>query len=317
MHSSSTRYDSTFSSVGVLLASLLVFASGCTDVPATEDLGVTTTAILGESGDNADESDLGRLRGAGVGLIEGLPGIALKCDAEPTTTTEMICGQELPASERYEWSECKLGMNGQRKGKGGGGPVTAGSIEVLHGVADTLDDCDATTQLNFTDTTNLDVERVMPNGRHMVLSGSVVGTSAHSVTATAFTKHVELTVRRDLSNSDGTALAQVEISGTASVAFSIDADGTRRVIDGNLTAGLADDETQSITLKGVTRLDTDRCGWPVAGTLTRVESDGTTHELVFSSTCGIATLDGESVDLSQQRGNGGNHGKKGNGDCSR
>ncbi|HMA93908.1 MAG TPA: hypothetical protein VKP30_14555 [Polyangiaceae bacterium] len=40
----------------------------------------------------------------------------------------------------------------------------------------------------------------------------------------------------------------------------------------------------------------------MAGTLTRVEADGTSHELVFSASCGAAPLDGASIDLNAQRG---------------
>ena len=191
--------------------------------------------------------------------------------------------------------------------------MSSGSIDVRHEVTGATDSCDASTELRFADTTDLDIERVTPMGRHMTLTGKVTATSTHSVNATAFTKQVEIAAQRTMSDGDGVTLRQVRVSGSANVAFSVDAAGTKRVIDGKLTADFGDGAAQTITLEGVTRLDPNLCRWPVAGTSTRVEADGTSHELVFSSSCGTATLDGVAVDLNAQRGGG--HGKSGKGNC--
>jgi hypothetical protein len=315
MNSESSRSFSRFTLVGLTAAAVLALAAGCTTEPnSSEDPGVAAMAIVGESTDNADEPELGRMRGTALGLVDGLPGIALKCDATPTVTNVTVCGTEQAASESYAWTDCRMGMGGQGKGKGGGGPVSSGGIEVRHEVAGAVEGCDASTVLEFTDVTDLDIGRVTPNGRHMTLTGKVTATSARSVNANVFTKQVEISARRAMVDSDGATLHQVQLSGTASVAFSVDTEGTKRVVDGKLTADLGDGATQAITLAGVTRLDPNLCRWPVAGTLTRVEADGTSHELVFSSSCGTATLDGESIDLNAQRGKA-SHGKQGKGNC--
>lgn len=315
MNSESCRSFSRFMRVGLAVAAVLALASGCATEPnSNEDPGVAAMAIVGESTDNADEPELGRMRGTALGLVDGLPGIALKCDATPTVTNATVCGTERPASESYAWTDCRMGMGGQGKGKGSGGPISSGSIEVRHEVAGAAEGCDASTALEFTDVTDLDIERVTPNGRHMTLTGKVTATSAHSKNATAFTKQVEISARRAMVDSDGATLHQVQLAGTASVAFSVDAEGTKRVVDGKLTADLGDGATQAITLAGVTRLDPNLCRWPVAGTLTRVEADGTSHELVFSASCGAATLDGASIDLNAQRGKP-SHDKQGKGNC--
>lgn len=308
---------SRFTLVGLPAAAILAFASGCgTEPSSSEDPGVTAMAMVGESTDNADEPELGRMRGTALGLVDGLPGIALKCDATPTVTKATVCGTEQAASESYAWTDCRMGMGGQGKGKGSDGPVSSGGIEVRHEVAGVAEGCDASTPLESTDVTDLDIQRVTPNGRTMTLTGNVTATSSHSVNATALTKQVEITVRRAMLDSDGETLHQVQLFGTASVAFSVDAEGTKRVIDGELTADLGDGATQAITLAGVTRLDPNLCRWPVAGTLTRIGADGTSHELVFSASCGTATLDGESIDLNAQRGKA-SHGKHGKGNCMR
>lgn len=314
MNSESDRIFPRFLLVGL---AAVVWGTGCSAEPlGNEDHTVTAMAIVSESSDNADERELGRMRGAGLGLIDGLPGIALKCDATPTVTTAAVCGVELASTESYAWTDCRMGMAGHGKGKGGGGPVSSGNIEARHSIAGAAEGCDASTALEFTDVTDLDIDRVMPNGRHMTLTGKVTAVSAHSVDATTFTKQVEISAERVMTDSDGAVLREVKLSGSASVAFSITAEGTQRVIDGNMTADFGDDSTQAMTFVGVTRLDPDRCRWPVAGTVTRVESDGTSHELVFSSACGTATLDGASLDLNAQRGNGG-YGKRGQGNCMR
>jgi len=315
MNSDSSRSFSRFTLVGLTAVAVLALATGCASEPnGNEDPGVAAMAIVGESTDNADEPELGRMRGTALGLVDGLPGIALKCDATPTVTNATICGTERAASESYVWTDCKMGMGGQGKSKGSGGPVSSGDIEVRHEVAGTVDGCDASAALEFTDVTDLDIARVTPNGRHMTLTGKVTATSAHSLNATAFTKQVEISARRAMVDSDGATLRQVQLSGTASVAFSVDAEGTKRVVDGKLSADLGDGATQAITLAAVTRLDSNLCRWPVAGTLTRVEADGTSHELVFSASCGTAILDGETIDLNAQRGKG-SHGKHGKGNC--
>lgn len=314
MNSESNRISPRFALVGLMA---LALASGCAAEPlSNEDPAVAAIAIVGESSDNADEPELGRLRGNALGLVDGLPGIALKCDAAPTVTTATICGVERAASEHYAWTDCRMGMGGQGKGKGGGGPVSSGDIEARHDVAGAVEGCDASTTLEFTDVTKLDIERVTPNGRQMTLTGTVTATSAHAMNATEFTKQVEISAERVMRDSDGATLRQVQLSGSASVAFSTDVEGTKRIIDGTVTADFGDGATQAMTLDGVTRLDPNVCRWPVAGTLTRVEADGTSHELVFSSSCGTATLDGASIDLNAQRGKGG-HGKhgKGSGNC--
>jgi uncharacterized protein YndB with AHSA1/START domain len=317
MNSGTLRSFSRFTLIGLSAASILAFASGCATEPnGDEDPGVAAMAIVGESTDNADEPDLGRMRGGALGLVDGLPGIALKCDEAPSVTHATVCGSELAASESYAWTDCRMGMGGQGKGKGSGGPVSSGSIEVRHDVAGAAEGCDASSALEFTDVTDLDIERVTPSGRHMTLTGKVTATSVHSAEGTTFTKQVQISVRRTVADSDGATLREVQLSGTASVAFSVDDEGTKRVVDGELSADLGDGAAQGITLKGVTRLDSNLCRWPVAGTLTRVDADGTPHELVFSDNCGTATLDGESIDLNAQRGKG-MHGKRGKGSCMR
>lgn len=309
MKSLSIQTTYSYCRFGLSTVALAALVAGCTSEPSNEDPGVATIAILGESGDNADESDLGRMRGAGLGLIDGLPGLALKCDAEPEITQASVCGVELPTGENYSWTDCKMSNFGQGKGKGKGGPVSSGNIEIRHDVEGTTADCDGTTALTFSDSTDLAVQRIMPNGRAMTLTGSISATSTHSANATIYTKEVEISALREMSDEDGTLLRHVEIKGTASVAFAVDANGTVRVINGQLTADLGDGDTHEVALVGVTRRDNAQCRWPVAGTLTRVETDGTSHELVFSSTCGQATLDGASIDLNAQRG----HGKHGRG----
>jgi hypothetical protein len=312
MKSESRRIFGGFTKSGIVV---LVLASGCaTEVTSSEDPGVAVAAIVGETSDNADEPDLGRMRGTALGLVDGLPGIALRCDPTPTVVTASVCGTDLAASETYAWTDCRMGLGGQGKGNGMGGPVSSGTVEVRHEVAGTTDGCDASTELQFSDTTDLDIARVTPRGRHMSLIGKVAATSTHGVNATTFTKQVEIAVQRTMSDSDDVTLRQVRLSGSASVAFSVDAAGTKRVIDGKLVADFGDGSTQSITLEGVTRLDPNLCRWPVAGTSTRVEPDGTNHQLVFSSTCGTATLDGVAVDLNAQRGGG--HGKSGKRNCA-
>lgn len=313
MNSLSIGNHKAFYSYGWAAAAVLAFAAGCATAPtSSEDPGVAAIAILGESSDNADEPDLGRMRGNGLGLVDGLPGIALKCDVTPTVATAIICGVEQPANETYSWTDCRMGMAGRGKGKGQGGPVSNGSIQVRHDVSGTTEDCDATTTLEWTDTTDLDIARQTPRGRRMSLNGTVTATSTHNIEAQAFTKQLEIAVQREMIDADGATLREVGITGTASVSFSVGTESTMRVIDGTLTADLGDGSSQSILLAGVTRLDPDRCRWPVAGSLVRVEADETRHELQFSSDCGLATLDGSAVDLNEQRGNGG-HGMQGKG----
>jgi hypothetical protein len=197
------------------------------------------------------------------------------------------------------------------RGKGGSPPTSSGTIENEHNVTGDTESCDETTELSWTDSSVIDITRSMPNGRHLSLVGTVTGTSLHAIEATAYTKQIDIALQRQMTESDGTSKRTVDIKGELSVAFSLDESGALRVFDGTLQTTFDNEIAYDVTLKQVLRRDASICKWPVEGTLTRVDSDGVSHELAFSPTCGVATLDGVTIDLTAQRGQGkhGGHGK--------
>ena len=310
-------------------------SSACSSESGAADPAIVATAMLGEASDSAHDGELGRLAGmvsgsssgAGfgspLGMVDGVPQIALRCDSEPNVDSETICGEELALRSSYSWSDCRMGRGGQGQGRGNGrgGPLSSGSVEVQRALSGFGEDCDSGTTLGFQQTASIDIERRMPSGRSATITGKVASSSEHALGDSEFSETVHVDLSRQMRDADGDPQISVTIGGQLEVAFSVQEAGPQRTFDGTLDYDFGDEGEGKLQLDGVVRLDASACRFPVAGKVTRTLADGSAHQLEYSLPCGAATLDGESIDLGGVlAGQGGRKGagRRGNGqgDCA-
>lgn len=265
---------------------------------------------------------------------EAMAGLSPACDANAVHSRLAACGEDMPGSAQAQWSACSAmpfghgppptqdgnqasmpppphhGGFGGRHGPGG---ASSGQLTVTASVtpADANAACDTSTVITAQRQAQFNVtlgDPNDPNRPRMQLAGSNQETVSRAYGSSNQNVTLTLDMNRTLTNSAGTVLHQGNVNGTVHIQETRTADHTppARVVDGTLSVN-----GDAVVLTGVQSGDPRACHWPTAGSMKRTSSDGVAHTLVFTSTCGSATLDGASVTLPSHFGHGGHHGGHG------
>jgi hypothetical protein len=248
----------------------------------------------------------------GAGMFLGPDDKAFQCDASPDVTATDVCGTAMPATAHYEWTSCAPPAavdGGLPPPPHGGGGASTGTADITttytvspNGV------CDDSTTLSTERVATFSIQRSDPHGRSMKETGKTVATSTHGLNATDYTETINVDTTRARLQTDGTTLDSLHITGAVTVSFTGSGDALVRTFSGSTNAVLSTGDTTIVTLIAVARPSPTVCFWPTSGTVQRTGSDGTTHTLVFNSTCGQATLDGTAFTLRAGGPHGGRHG---------
>jgi hypothetical protein len=246
-----------------------------------------------------------------------------RCDSSPDQSTVSVCGQDLPASVHLEWTDCQAMARregapprGEGEGEGAGagaadggmppageakGPgPSSGVVDIAFSYA-TPNGCDGA--IEESQVVTFDLERTRPSGEVSQAKGTVTSTETRILGEAPEAKSFESDVKHTVTDSAGALLEDVHLVGSGSVAFSGD-DPPSRTENGSYTAEAADGTTSSLSVTDVVFPPMETCPWPVSGTVSRTEADGTVHTLVYGPECGAATLDGAAVQLPARRGGG-------------
>lgn len=262
---------------------------------------------------------------------EAMAGLNPACDANAVHERVVACGDPMPGNAQAQWSNCsarplhhgpppqdgnQLGAtladgdghgHGHRHGMASSGQLT---VSTSMTPADPHATCDASTVITAQRQAQFNVTLGNPNDPNwptMQMAGSnqetvsrVYGSNNQNVTLT-------LDMNRILASSAGAVLRQDSVNGTVHMQETLSADHAppTRVVDGTLSVS-----GDTVILTGVQTADPHSCMWPTAGSVQRTGSDGVAHTLVFSATCGSATLDGAPITLPAHHGHGphGGHG---------
>jgi hypothetical protein len=292
-----------------LLAGVLL-SGGCGTEEVEEPMVAETEALAavheaGRLGEHGGPQGAGPIMGPlpGLGVGEGF-----QCDSTPEVTNLELCGRTLPGTLHLEWTGCTLqpppGM--PPPPDGASAPVSDGTIDVAHTV--TLEsgaECAAEALYRFAHTRAFSTSRTDPRGGSSSVQGTLTTTSVHGLEATQFTATETLDVLRRMQRPDGQA-HEVRLQGTQEVA--VDTVAHTRTVSGSLAVTGPEDRSASLELSGVRHVPPPECRWPVAGSVRRVESDGSSHTLEYGPECGTARLDGQPVQLRGTPGPGG-HGQ--------
>lgn len=184
--------------------------------------------------------------------------------------------------------------------------ATNGTLTITASVTpDANTTCDANTSITAQRQATFTVRMGDVNGPTMVLTGTNSETMSQVGAHTAADGNLTLDLNRTVLDAHGEVLHSTVVSGTVQKT----ADSNQPVSDANAVGhpghhhpmmnhvlnGTLTVNNDTVVLTGVTpRMG---CMWPTAGTVVRTDSVGTHHTLVFSATCGSATLDGAVVTL--------------------
>ncbi len=158
--------------------------------------------------------------------------------------------------------------------------------------------CDAATvvSIEFT-STFANFVYTAPDGERFVLPTlTSVGASTRLLSGRPVALSVTSSGRLERYDAAGNLLTQVAVSGTQGVVLDVNDDSTPLGIDGTLT--LQDLQTaETVTVTGSAVTLQQGCCHPTSGLMLVSSSSGESHDIVFSSDCGQATLDGDMVSL--------------------
>jgi hypothetical protein len=321
----------------VLLAAAL--GAGCGSASSEEETpAAQASEALGAASDSAHSMELERLIAGLDGDLKREQHEAFRCDPEPEVTEVQVCGETVPSRMRFEWTECSrapfqprpeagqaqdgqwtppappVGQEGQGPRRGGGphGPggeaptSSSGTVELVNDVTVTPEGtCGPETRLDSLQSATFSTTHAEPDGRVVTFQGTTTSTGSRLSSETTFTRTGTLDTTREVRDAEGQVVRGLHLSGTLSVTFDGSGEEPVRILSGKFDAALADGTTSVITVEELRR--TRGCRWPIAGTVTQGQADGTEHVLGFGPECGTATLDGEAYEL---RG-GGHHGQEG------
>jgi hypothetical protein len=260
------------------------------------------------------------------------------CDSTPDITYVDICGKSLPATVHLEWTDCaapqRPGGEGRSGGQpprpppgytggtgggsaagtppvagaaeegggcGRGGPLngpSSGTVDVAYTYSAAEDCSGAITQAGAV---TFQISRTAQDGSIATVQGSTSSSAEIIGDAPPRQKQTTADVTRSVTDASGAVVRSVHLTGSMSVEFSSDTPPTR-TINGSYNEELNDGTTGTVTLAGIVRPPRSVCPWPTSGTLTRANSAGETHTLVFGPECGAATLDGNATQLPQRGG---------------
>ncbi len=291
-----------FSLPALTLMSVSLVAFGLTGCGAQgeEDPTIAAVEALGDGTDAAHA--MGRPGMGGLaGSNEPEKHLGMRCDASPEITTENVCGFTIPQSAHFEWTACQ-----PVSAEAAGHPVgsTSGQVDVTNSVVvDPEANCAAGTEATFEHMSTFAIERQTRFGTASI-EGSASSSSTHAFGATSYQRSTTIDVTRQMVDADGAVQRSMHITGSSNVAIDDAAAVPTRTLNGTMNVEFADGRTGTVTLVDVVRVDPTSCRFPLSGTATR-EVGGETHTVVFGPDCGQATMDGELVDLSEQRMGGG------------
>jgi len=222
----------------------------------------------------------------------------LHCDDAPELLTASPCGEELVTEAHFAWSGCEVDHPGERPDV-----VSDGSFDLVRELPEGLS-CDPGELVEVATEADFAVELDLSNGRSAAMSGSILAVSERTIGSQGYTRSATLAVDRAI-YEDGDLLRKIAIAGQLNVAIAAAEGGPTRTVDGSLTITPDDSESVGeVTLVGVVHEPLSECAWPIAGELLRARPGGETHHLVFGPGCGEATIDGESVDLTEAQAGG-------------
>ncbi|HEX8438861.1 hypothetical protein [Archangium sp.] len=326
---------------GKLLGTVLLAAAlgtGCGGASSEEETpAVEASEALGAASDSAHSVELERLIAGLDGDLKREQHEAFRCDPEPEVTEVQVCGETVPSRMRFEWTECTRapfhrppegpGQDGQwtpparpvgQEGQGprrGGGPhapgegaptSSSGTVELVNDVTVVPEGtCGPETRLDSLQSATFSSTHTGPDGRVVTFQGTTTSQGNRLVSETIFTRTGTLDTTRQVKDAEGNVVRGLHLSGSLSVTFDGSGEAPVRILSGKFDAALADGTTSVITVEELRR--TRGCRWPIAGTVTQSQADGTEHVLGFGPECGTATLDGAAYEL---RG-GGHHGRGG------
>lgn len=248
--------------------------------------------------------------GMGLGMIEGVPEVALRCDESPEIEYQTVCGQEIPRVTTYEWSECHAGLRKSRQGRDMNGAGSSGSVVVTSVVSGTTDTCDATSSVQIDESIRVAVSRVTPRGLTIAHTGVLESTSRHPLGASEYVKEVKVDLHRELTNDSAQSRVSGDIRGEATVAYTAAGGGVQRTLDGALRYDFGDAGSGTLELESVIRVDSSVCWYPVGGKVTRTDTQNNVTEIAYSGACGQATVNGATIGLGDVEGYGGRgHGR--------
>lgn len=211
---------------------------------------------------------------------EGNKPPAMYCDATPDYTYVNLCGTQVASSASVAWSGCAAGPDGNVQ--------TSGTLDMTLDVQAT---CGAVTEVTFT--RQLDFDVVFASDREKnTFAGAVTVAGTQPLFTPSWTREMTFYMT---SITDGQGAKPKKLDGSLSVAFT----GGKDVTPSETWDGAFETHAGALKFEGVTRADPKSCKWPTAGQIVRT-TDGQTHTLAFSATCGEATLDGKTINLDGQ-----------------
>jgi hypothetical protein len=176
--------------------------------------------------------------------------------------------------------------------------------------------CDDSAQITLVENATFDIVHQGRDGSTDEIKGTAQTTSVRTVAKGPVSRSSTYDTTRTRKDAQGKVTASLHLKGNASDAFDPSKTPPTRTENGDFTYESTDStgatSSGSVKITDVVRNPPDVCFWPVSGTIVRIAADGSTETLVFSSTCGSATLDGAPVDLTslQPERGGFGHGER-------
>jgi hypothetical protein len=163
---------------------------------------------------------------------------------------------------------------------------------------DPADTCDGTAKFVFEKMSTVDVTTTDSDGTSDQVVAAVTTSSTRDPVAKAFAQTKGYDVTRTDRDASGGVTRTTRTTGQLGEAFDGSGTAPARTLNGTMThddgSGAAPSQ---IAVTDVVFGAPDQCRWPIGGTVVQTLADGTTHTLVFSATCGSATLDGATAAL--------------------
>ena len=332
----SFKWGNAWLGMALMAGAVTVGCDSSSASAVTQDATTLVAQAVESTTDSTDAVEVSSLM-RGLHLLRPTAVEGFHCDPDPVITNTTVCGKSLPATVQLEWTSCAPPAPPARPGKGGasvepsvsatadgkgsggkgggsapppppdGGKTppegkgprfgpSSGKVDIAYTYAAPADCSGPVTQnqaVTF-DTSRTDEDGAVSRSQGHTTSGALLIEGAPPRN-----KASSVDVTRTLTDAAGTVVRSVHLTGAQSVEFSSDTPPVR-TLNGSFSETHLDGSTGSVTLTNIVRPPRDSCPWPTGGSLTRTSGD-TSHTLVFSAECGMATLDGTEVDLSAGR----------------
>ncbi len=277
----------------------LVGTASCSE--QAEDEGVGEIAMASEIMDVGITpliaGNTGQWDGAGQ-----LAELAAQCDPKAQRTMVDMCGKSILAEAHFSWTDCTVSLPESA-------PMTEMSSSGTLNITSTMSGHCERGDFSINRHARIEVLRQLSADMSMRVFGTA---TSKDTQATSNGMEVEIDIFRDVIR-DYSIVASANI--TAQLSVNVDLKNNRRTMSG--TASMNMDHPRGgvrqvdLKLNNIVRVEQDQCRWPVGGSISS-STTGLEQALNFSTDCGVATRDGESVQLDDmtagRRGPRGRHG---------